>query len=93
MFKIQPICEEYINMKGMIQLNGNLRKSPDDLGVMYYTMLNIWMLSFHESSWKYFIENTRNGIIKNMINVIQIISREKILRVSFSTFRVSHRFY
>ena len=101
MFKLTTACEGFLqnlDVLGMRSLAWNLEKNPDDLGLMYYTMLNIWILSFHESSHKFFLKpmKTRDGVplplIKRMINVIEIISKEKILRVAFGTFRVDPLF-
>ncbi len=47
-------------MGGMKNLVLNLNKYSSDLGLMYYTMLNIWILSFNPESYKYFLDSEVN---------------------------------
>ena len=64
-----------------------------DLGIMYYTCLNIWILSYHKESYKYFHNSSAEyGLFKKLITVIDTFSREKIDRVAFGTFAVNFLF-
>ncbi len=65
-----------------------LDHKTDDLGIMYYACLNIWILSYHKESFPAFHDDSL-GLFKKMITVIETHSREKIDRVAFGTFAVS----
>ena len=94
MFKIKFCCVEFLEKLGGLQALGqNLQNSPDNLGLMYYTMLNIWVLSFHKESYPHFLKRDKIPLIKKMITVIEIIAKEKILRVAFGTFMVTPSFH
>ena len=88
MFKLEAQCLEFMESGGMKTLAIQLNNNSDDLQLMYQTILNLWILSFNSQSHKYFISQDIK-LIKSMIHVINIIAREKILRVAFGTFRVS----
>jgi len=53
---------------------------------MYYTILNVWLMSFCEDSLLVF-NNPKYGFIRLTIEIIQKISREKLVRVSFAYFK------
>lgn len=48
--------------------------------------MSCWLISFEEKSYPYF-KDPFYGLIKLITNTIQRLSREKIIRVSFSIFR------
>lgn len=53
---------------------------------MYYNILCLWLLSYTPASHPYFVK-PEYKLIQSMIDVMQKISREKILRVACATFK------
>lgn len=53
----------------------SLLKSSNDIQKIYYTLLNVWMISFIEEGIDRFISVAKFGIIKNMCEILQKISR------------------
>lgn len=64
-----------------------LSRSGNDIQLIYYTLLNVWMLSFLESHVERFIGAAKSGVIKHICDVLQKVSREKITRVAFMIFK------
>jgi len=54
---------------------------------MYYTILNLWILSFHENTHKFFTD-IRLKLVEKIVTVVNRIAKEKILRVALGIFRV-----
>lgn len=63
-----------------------LNNHSNDLQIMYYTFLDIWIMSFEPSSQKDFADPTLM-IIKNVITALKNISREKLSRIAFKLFK------
>jgi V-type H+-transporting ATPase subunit H len=61
--------------------------SCNDFQLIYYTLLNIWMLSFVEDSIEKFIGVPKSGVFKYVCDILQQVSREKITRVAFMIFK------
>ncbi len=53
---------------------------------MYYTLINIWILSFEEEFIK-FVENPKNLIIAEILVVLKKLAREKLTRVGLKIMR------
>lgn len=70
----------------IITRNFQTNSLSNDLQVMYYTILCLWLLSYDKVSVPYFT-HPEHQIVPSVIEVIQKISREKILRVACSLFR------
>ncbi|CAD8111966.1 unnamed protein product [Paramecium primaurelia] len=95
-FMIMPICVhflkhetlaiQFIKSGGIRIINNLLSKYSTDLQIAYYTILALWLLSFTTESIPLFNDPTI-GLIRLIIESVQKISREKILRVSFACFR------
>ncbi|CAD8194181.1 unnamed protein product [Paramecium octaurelia] len=95
-FMIMPICVhflkhetlaiQFIKSGGIRIITNLLSKYSTDLQIAYYTILALWLLSFTTESISLFSDPTI-GLIKLIIESVQKISREKILRVSFACFR------
>ncbi|CAK63714.1 unnamed protein product (macronuclear) [Paramecium tetraurelia] len=95
-FMIMPICVhflkhealaiQFIKSGGIRIISNLLSKYSTDLQIAYYTILALWLLSFTTESIPLFSDPTV-GLIRLIIESVQKISREKILRVSFACFR------
>ncbi|CAD8109534.1 unnamed protein product [Paramecium primaurelia] len=95
-FMIMPICVhflkheelaiQFIKSGGIKIITNLLSKYSTDLQIAYYTILALWLLSFTTESISLFNDPTI-GLIRLIIESVQKISREKILRVSFACFR------
>ncbi|CAK91061.1 unnamed protein product (macronuclear) [Paramecium tetraurelia] len=95
-FMIMPVCVhflkhetlavQFIKSGGIRIITNLLSKYSTDLQIAYYTILALWLLSFTTESISLFNDPTI-GLIKLIIESVQKISREKILRVSFACFR------
>lgn len=63
-----------------------LERHENDIQISYYTLLNVWMISFSEHSYEYF-KNPAIGLIRLITDVIQKLAREKLVRVAFMTYK------
>lgn len=64
-----------------------LTKSGNDIQLIYYTLLNVWMLSFVDDSVEKFIGVPKFSVVKSICEILQKVSREKITRVAFMIFK------
>lgn len=64
-----------------------LNRSGNDIQLIYYTLLNIWMLSFVDEAIEKFIAVPKLGVVKSVCEILQKVSREKITRVAFMIFK------
>ncbi|CAD8120222.1 unnamed protein product [Paramecium sonneborni] len=95
-FMIMPICVhflkhealaiQFIKSGGIKIISNLLTKNSTDLQIAYYSILGLWLLSFTNESIQIF-SDPAIGLIRLVIESVQKISREKILRVSFACFR------
>ena len=65
----------------------SFRGSGSDTQVLYYVLLNVWLLSFVESAIEKFISVPKYGVLKSVCEVLQKLSREKLTRVAFLIFK------
>ena len=59
----------------------------NEVQLIYYAFLNIWLLSFVKKGVNDLISVPKTGVIKGICDVLQKISREKLIRVAFSIFK------
>jgi V-type H+-transporting ATPase subunit H len=64
-----------------------LTRSGNDIQLIYYALLNIWMLSFGEEAVEKFISVPKLGVVRAVCEILQKVSREKITRVAFMIFK------
>lgn len=64
-----------------------LTRGGNDIQLIYYSLLNIWMLSFSEEAVEKFISIPRIGVVRAVCEILQKVSREKITRVAFMIFK------
>ncbi|CAD8123762.1 unnamed protein product [Paramecium sonneborni] len=93
---IMPICVhflkhdslaiQFVKSGGIKIISNMLANYPTDLHIAYYTILAMWLLSFTNESLQFF-NDPQIGLIRMIIESVQKISREKILRVSFACFK------
>ncbi len=65
----------------------SFRSSGSDTQVLYYVLLNIWLLSFVDAGIEKFIGVPKYGVLKNVCEILQKLSREKLTRVAFLIFK------
>jgi V-type H+-transporting ATPase subunit H len=63
-----------------------LQRNQGELSVVYYAILDVWILTFDKSSREPF-SDPKAGIIPAMVEAVKNISREKVSRVAFKVFR------
>ncbi|KRX04842.1 Armadillo-type fold [Pseudocohnilembus persalinus] len=86
LLKIESLVPIFLQNGGQNILSEFLKKYSNDLQIAYYTLLNVWLISFSQEAQEHFADPTL-GLIKSMTEVIQRLSREKLVRVAFGTFR------
>ena len=64
-----------------------LQRNSGELQVIYYTLLNVWVLTFEKTSRPKFAD-PKALIVPSMIEAVKNTSREKVSRVAFKIFRV-----
>jgi len=87
LIKHADLAELFLENGGGALLLDCLGRSGNDIQLIYYTLLNIWMLSFVEDSIEKFIGVTKFGVVKHICDILQKVSREKITRVAFMIFK------
>ena len=73
-------------LDGMRVIKDILTQHSNDLQIMYYSFLVLWILSFEEESQRAF-SNPSGLIISKVINALKNISREKLSRIAFKMFQ------
>jgi V-type H+-transporting ATPase subunit H len=86
LIKHEHICVEFIKTSGISLLHDFFVKGSNELQLMYYSILTLWLLSFSEDSIPIF-SNPKHGFIRLTMEIIQKISREKLVRVAFCFFK------
>ena len=84
--KHADLAREFLCNGGGQLLLDALSRSGNDIQLIYYTLLNVWMLSFTEESVEDFIGVAKHGVIRHVCEILQKVSREKITRVAFMVF-------
>jgi V-type H+-transporting ATPase subunit H len=64
-----------------------MTRGGNDIQLIYYSLLNIWMLSFSDEAVEKFISVSRIGVVRAVCEILQKVSREKITRVAFMIFK------
>ena len=77
----------FLENGGTQLLVDNLRQSGNEIQILYYTLINIWLLSFTTEGVEKFISVPRFGILRLICELLQKLSREKLTRVSFMIFK------
>ncbi len=85
--KHAALAEQFLENGGSAVILECLNRCGNDVQLIYYTLLNIWMLSFVESGVEKLIGQARHGVVRLICEVLQKVSREKITRVAFMIFR------
>lgn len=85
--KHQALAEVFLENGGGQLILDSFRQSGSDTQVLYYVLLNVWLLSFVESCTEKFIAVPKYGVLKSVCEVLQKLSREKLTRVAFMIFK------
>ena len=85
--KHEVLANIFLENGGIQLLIDNLRQGGNEIQILYYTLLNIWLLSFVPSAVEKFISMPRFGIIRLICELLQKLSREKLTRISFMIFK------
>ena len=83
---VPTIPDFFMNHQGNLILKELFDKNSKDLQIMYYTLLNIWILSFEDDFVK-FVEDPKNLIIVDILNTLKKLAREKLTRVGLKILR------
>lgn len=83
---VPGMTKYFLTINGMKLLKDILDKHSNDLQIMYYSFLLLWIMSFENVSQSHFSDPT-NRIVPLMINALKNISREKLSRVAFKIFK------
>jgi len=86
LFRLENIVKHFLKTGGMQRLVTLLRYNSDDIQTTYNTFVALWLLSFDPQTLIYF-NDAQVGTIKAMIQSVQKLSREKVIRVGYATFK------
>jgi len=86
LLRLESLSKHFLKAGGIEILSKNLQNQGTDIQTSYYTFFCLWLLSFEEFSVKYFADPALL-VIKRMIQVMQSLSKEKLIRLGYSTFR------
>ena len=64
-----------------------LNRHSTDIQVVYYAFLNLWMLSYVDEAYPKYLSVAKFGVIRLICEILQKISRDKLVRVAFLIFR------
>lgn len=87
LIKHEDLCKIFIKNGGVELLIENLSRNSSDLQVVYYTFLNVWLISFVEEAYLTYFAVPKLGIIRSICEILQKISRDKLVRVAFNIFK------
>lgn len=73
--KHAELAEIFLQNGGDALLQETLNQNNNDIQTIYYTLLNVWMISFIESAIEKVISVPKIGIIKNICLILQKVSR------------------
>ena len=85
--KHADLARIFIENGGGSILTESLSRSGNDIQLIYYTLLNIWMLSFAEDTIEKFMAVPRLNVVRGICEILQKVSREKITRLAFMIFK------
>jgi len=86
LLRLETLSKHFLKAGGIEILSKNLMSQGSDIQTAYYTFFCLWLLSFEDFSIKYFSDPALL-VIKRMIQVMQSLSKEKLIRLGYSTFR------
>ena len=73
--KHQVLAEVFIDNGGSQLIIDGLNNSGSETQMLYYTLLNIWLLSFVESSIDKFLAVPKFGVLRSVCQILQKLSR------------------
>ena len=85
--KHEVLAKVFLENGGTTIIFNSLEKNSNEVQLVYYTFLNIWMLSFIHDGIDNFLSVAKLGVIKSICEILQKISREKLIRVAFAIFK------
>ncbi|CAM6002300.1 unnamed protein product [Sphagnum balticum] len=85
--KHEDMGQVFIKNGGVELLIESLNRNSNDLQTTYYTFLNIWLISFLEEAYSTYLSVPKFRIISSLTEILQKISRDKLVRVAFYIFK------
>lgn len=85
--KHESLAEVFIENNGGKLITDSLRQSGSETQMLYYTLLNIWLLSFVPLGVEKLLAVPKYGVLKSVCEILQKLSREKLTRVAFMIFK------
>lgn len=85
--KHELLSSVFLENGGTQLIVDNLRQGGNEIQLLYYTLLNIWLLSFTTDGIDKFVSVPRFGVIRLVCELLQKLSREKLTRVAFLIFK------
>ena len=73
--KHEYLAEHFLEFGGAAFLIDCLSKSGNDIQLIYYALLNVWMLSFVTETLERLFGSSKFGVIKNICDMLQKVSR------------------
>jgi V-type H+-transporting ATPase subunit H len=73
--KHSELADVFLENNGTALIIECLNKGGNDIQLIYYSLLNVWMLSFTENGIGKFLSIPKYGIIKSMCEILQKVSR------------------
>lgn len=85
--KHEDLSTIFLENAGGTMILSVLEQNTNEVQLLYYTLLNVWLLSFTENGVRDFISVAKLGVIRHICDILQKISREKLVRISFAIFK------
>ena len=83
---VPGITREFYNLKGHNLLWNIMSRNINNIGIVYYSFLSLWNLSFEDESEEHF-SNAEWNIIPEIISGLKMISKEKLSKIAFRIFK------
>lgn len=85
LLRVNSLIAHFFKSNGMSVI-ADVLQTAKDIQTVYYAFFCLWLISFEDSSLKYF-QDAITKILKLMVTSLQSLCREKIIRIGYACFR------
>lgn len=86
LLRVQTLVKHFLKSNGMEYIATTLKNDSYDVQTVYYAFFACWLLSFESAAIPYF-QKAILSVIKLMVQALQSLSREKLIRVGYACFK------
>ena len=83
---VPEVSDYFLDRNGLLVIKNLFKNNQNDLQIMYYTLLMVWILSFEDKFIKA-VEDPKTLIIFDILTCLKKLAREKLVRVGLKIFR------